>query len=72
MPCDSHGTSHKLARPERFELLTPKFVECGSALILLDFTTCVPLKCSTFRIDSRQTPLLNKCRPPGVGNGITK
>ena len=26
MPCDSHGMSQKLARPERFELPTPRFV----------------------------------------------
>ena len=26
MPCDSHGMSHKLAHPEGFELLTPRFV----------------------------------------------
>ncbi len=26
MPGDSHGMSRKLARPERFELLTPRFV----------------------------------------------
>ena len=26
MPCDSHGISRKLARPERFELPTPRFV----------------------------------------------
>ena len=28
MPCDSHGISRKLARPERFELPTPRFVVC--------------------------------------------
>ena len=28
MPCDSHGRSHKLARPQRFELPTPRFVVC--------------------------------------------
>src|ERR1019366_10806447 len=32
MPCDSHGMSHKLARPERFELPTPRFVVCRSQL----------------------------------------
>ncbi len=26
MPCESHGKSKKLARPKRFELLTPRFV----------------------------------------------
>ena len=26
MPCDSHGKCQKLARPKRFELLTPRFV----------------------------------------------
>src|SRR5438270_6865626 len=28
IPCDSHGMSRKLARPKRFELLTPRFVVC--------------------------------------------
>src|ERR1019366_5706095 len=26
MPCESHGMSLKMARPKRFELLTPRFV----------------------------------------------
>src|ERR1035437_11080178 len=37
MPCDSHGMSRKLARPERFELPTPRFVVWGRSLKSLRF-----------------------------------
>ena len=33
LPCESHGMSRKLARPKRFELLTPRFVVWGLYLI---------------------------------------
>ena len=34
LPCESHGMSRKLARPKRFELLTPRFVVWGLYLII--------------------------------------
>src|SRR5216683_1758657 len=35
MPCDSHGMSHKLARPEGFEPPTPRFVVWCSAAVAI-------------------------------------
>ena len=36
MPCDSHGMSRKLARPNGFEPLTPKFVAMGETIEIIE------------------------------------
>jgi hypothetical protein len=43
MPCDSHGISRKLARPKRFELLTPReSALAGGATVIAAAATMLP------------------------------
>jgi hypothetical protein len=49
MPCDSHGMSQKLARPKRFELLTPRFVVWSCGLLISPDNWPMPYSASNSR-----------------------